>query len=202
MHVGLSAPHDGAQTENANFAVPGNAHERRRGLRFGPNARWPRKRHQNRLMENLSSSAPFQKGSGLMSIQWMWVSATSIRSSRHPGTRVSTCGERAASWRRACRGGEHVAAHVPRQTWCRGGERVAQARRGGEFAERAASRGDCVASRGEGGQDRRRPRHARRRRGIRPKIEGGRGTRSGPKIEASWHGAAPCSVPLSPPRLR
>ena len=61
-HVGLSAPHDGAQLKNADIAVPGSTHERQQGLRFGPRFKWLRQRHQNRLMENSSSSAPFQKG--------------------------------------------------------------------------------------------------------------------------------------------
>ena len=83
-HVGLSAPHDGAQLKNADSGGPGSTRERRQGRRFGPRFKWLRRRHQNRLMGNSSSSAPFQKGSGLRSTQWMWVSTTSTSSSRRP----------------------------------------------------------------------------------------------------------------------
>ena len=89
-HVGLSAPHDGAQLKNADIAALSSTHERRQGLRFGPRFKSLRRRHQNRLMENSSSTASFQKESGLMSIQWMRVSATSISSSRRPRTWAST----------------------------------------------------------------------------------------------------------------
>ena len=89
-HVGLSAPHDGAQLKIADSEGPGSTHdERRQGRRFGPGFKWLRRRHQNQLMENSLSNAPFQKESGLMMIQWIWVSATSISSSRRPRTRAS-----------------------------------------------------------------------------------------------------------------
>ena len=83
-HVGLSAPHDGAQLKNADSGGLGSTRERRQGRRFGPRFKWLRRRHQNQLMGNSSSSAPFQKRSGLLSTQWMWVSTTSTSSSRRP----------------------------------------------------------------------------------------------------------------------
>ena len=80
-HVGLSAPHDGAELKNADSEAPGSTHERRQGRRFGAGFKWLRRRHQNQLVVNSSSSFPFEKGSGLMSTQWMWVSETSTSSS-------------------------------------------------------------------------------------------------------------------------
>jgi len=75
--VGLSAPHDGAQAKKSRFRGPGQRARAAAGTAFRAERTMASAASSGPSDGELPKQPPAQKGSGLGSILWMWVSVTS-----------------------------------------------------------------------------------------------------------------------------